>query len=335
MLTDRPAGVAPSCLYCGYSGFDPWLSGVRDRLGVSQAEWAFWRCQDCGSAMLVPCPSPAELAAFYPPVYDFAPWMTPATSGLARVRAWLEYALFFGPLNAAHARQIDRATHGGPGRDRSILDIGCGQGLLLLAFRRLGYKVVGADFRLAVAEYLKQRFNIPVVCTDVAGLATRFEPGSLDVVTAIHVLEHVPDVHRVLQDCFRLLRPGGWVVASIPAVESVQARLLGSSWAAATEAPRHVSIPSMNGMARACREAGFSRVELQPGAYLDCLGALVLSVVPRLGSRHRPQRWFETASLLAVAAGVGILAIPWVWGESYVVRRPALAVVFAQRPEEL
>ena len=66
-----------------------------------------------------------------------------------------------------------------------------------------------------------------------------------------------------------------------------------------------------------------------------CLGALVLSVVPRLGSRHRPQRWFETASLLAVAAGVGILAIPWVWGESYVVRRPALAVVFAQRPEEL
>jgi len=44
---------------------------------------------------------------------------------------------------------------------------------------------------------------------------------SVDVVLAVHVLEHVPDDRKALAELRRIIRPGGWAVLLVPLVAAV------------------------------------------------------------------------------------------------------------------
>ncbi len=309
------------------------MDQVKDRLKHVPGTWAFWRCRDCGSAMLSPFPQAQELASFYPAVYDFSLEQRQQNS-FKRLLSQLEYRLFFQPQHEAQARQILRGT-GGPNRlGRRLLDVGTGQGFPLLALKQHGYQVHGTDFRPAAVEYLQKQLGIPATCTDVSNLNQHFPPASFDVVTAFHTLEHVPDVRSVVNSCYLLIKPGGWFVSTVPFVDSVQARLFKSRWSGASEAPRHLSLPSHEGIARVCRQAGFDSVTIRPGTLLDCAGVLVLSLLPNTGSRHFRQS-LPLHTLIASAAGglAGLAAIPWCLIENYLLRRPSMGIVFSHKPE--
>src|SRR5262249_8513726 len=178
------------------------------------------------------------------------------------------------------------------------------------------------------------RFGIPVACAGVEGLAQHFAVASFDLVTAFYVIEHVVDVQAVLRSCFDLLRPGGWLVAAVPLVDSFQARTFGRRWMNVKEAPRPVSLPTHEGMHLACSRVGFDRVTIRPDAVLTCAGIIGLSVVPGAAttSVYGGGRLRALASRLLgwVIAG---LAAPLVLVENYVVRRPAHGIVFAHKPE--
>jgi SAM-dependent methyltransferase len=328
------AAPLPPCLYCGGDCSDVLFMPVRDRLRHVPGEWAYWRCRQCGSALLAPHPRPGDLAAFYPAVYNFTP--APASGGWGRrLLARLQYHLFFRPQYAAQVRQVLRGV-GWTGQARQqLLDVGCGRGLRLLAFRQRGFVVHGMDFQPQVVEYLQKQLAIPAVCTDIDGLPEAYPGASFDVITAFHVLEHVPSVARLLGHCFTLLKPGGWLAAALPLVDSLQARWLGRRWVAATDAPRHLSLPSRAGLRHACRQAGFDSVAFAPDAALNCAGGLVLSLLPSATTTHLYGRNKVQALFTAPLAGLlTLLAVPWILAENYVARRPAFGLVFARKPEE-
>lgn len=338
-----PVGVSPKpshaqrlppCLYCSDHSYEPLFDNVHDRLGYVPGHWAFWRCLQCGSAMLSPFPKPDDLVSYYPPAYSFTPELG-QESAVKRLLARLEYRLFFQPQYEAQARRVFRGILWERMPERRLLDVGCGRGLRLLAFRRHGFEVQGVDFQPEVVAYVTNQLGIRAVCTDVAGLPQSFPRASFDLITAFYLLEHVTDVAATLSSCLQLLKPGGWFVGAVPLVDSLQARLFQERWMNVTEAPRHLSLPSQEGIKRVCRRVGFDKVAIRPDSAFACAAIVGLSLVPGAATTHlyggaSPRR--ALARLLAGA--VTVLSVPWCLVDNHLRRRPALGMVFAQRPAE-
>ena len=98
-----------------------------------------------------------------------------------------------------------------------LLDLGCGPGLNLAHWGAFADQVVGLDQHLN-----EQPFNNPtdtlgspsIVDGDVTNLP--FDTTSTDIILLMDVLEHVED-EKALSEAFRVLRPGGTVLLSVPA----------------------------------------------------------------------------------------------------------------------
>jgi SAM-dependent methyltransferase len=321
----------PPCLYCAATAYEPLFDDIQDRLRYVPGRWAFRRCKGCGSAILCPHPKPSELASFYPPIYSFTPDLV--THG--RFRRWfarLEYQLLYQLHYEAQARRVLRGVGWDGTRRWRLLDVGCGRGLRLLAFRRRGFEVYGMDFQAADVEYVNKQLDIPAVCSNFERLPQSFPPASFDVTTAFHVLEHVPDVRTAVGNCFQLLKPGGWLVAACPLVDGLQARLFGTHWAGVTEAPRHLSLPSHEGFKQVCIKAGYERAMIQPDSALNCAGFIGLSLLPGAATTNRGDGRLRAPFTRLVGAAVSLLSVPWCLVENHLLHRPSAGIVFAQKP---
>ncbi len=333
-LETNGASAPPPCLYCAGDSYMPLFQNVQDRLGYVPGRWAFWRCRQCGSATLSPFPKVTELASFYPPIYSFSLDFG-KENALKHLFARLEYHFYVQPQYEAQARRVLRGINWGKLSGQRLLDVGCGRGLRLLTFQKRGFEVQGMDFQPEVVEYLQTHLGIPAVCTSLDGLRQCFAPASFDLITAFHVLEHVPDVAATLRTCFQLLKPGGYFVGAVPLMDSSQARLFQARWMNVTEAPRHLSLPSQEGMKRVCSRAGFEQVTIRPDSVLTCAGIVGLSVLPGAASTQSyGDGRLQTLLTRLLAGALAIFSVPWCLVDNYLLRRPALGIVFAVKPYE-
>ena len=101
----------------------------------------------------------------------------------------------------------------------SLLDIGCGGGLLSEPMARLGARVTGID--AARAQHRRRARCMPpsqgLAIDYRAGARPRRWPRSgaqFDIVLALEIVEHVADVDLFLESCGRLVKPGGLLFLS-------------------------------------------------------------------------------------------------------------------------
>ncbi|CAM5185863.1 Ubiquinone biosynthesis O-methyltransferase OS=Castellaniella defragrans OX=75697 GN=ubiG PE=3 SV=1 [Castellaniella defragrans] len=111
-----------------------------------------------------------------------------------------------------------RMQAGGSLQGLSVLDIGCGGGLLSEAMAVEGAQVTGIDLAaesLQIARLHTHESGVQVryECVSAEDFATQ-EPGRFDLVTCMELLEHVPDPASVVRACGQLVRPGGIVCFS-------------------------------------------------------------------------------------------------------------------------
>lgn len=102
---------------------------------------------------------------------------------------------------------------------KTVLDVGCGGGILSDSMARKGALVTGIDLStkaLKVAQlHALEAGTTNVQYREVSAEALAAEaPASFDVVTCMEMLEHVPDPASVVRACSQLVKPGGWVFFS-------------------------------------------------------------------------------------------------------------------------
>lgn len=175
------------------------------------------------------------------------------------------------PLRLAHIEQFARGLAG-----KSVLDVGCGGGILAEAMGARGAKVTGIDLAerpLKVAQLHRLETGSAVDYRLVSAEALAEEaPGSFDVVTCMELLEHVPDPRSTVDACARLARPGGMVFfstinrnAKAFALAIVGAEYVLNLLPRGTHEYARFIRPSE--LSRACREAGLRVTDLTGMTY--------------------------------------------------------------------
>lgn len=101
---------------------------------------------------------------------------------------------------------------------KTVLDVGCGGGILSEGMAQRGATVTGIDMgeaplNVARLHALESGVSIDYRQLPVEQLAAE-QPASFDVVTCLEMLEHVPDPASVIKACFDLVKPGGMVFFS-------------------------------------------------------------------------------------------------------------------------
>lgn len=95
---------------------------------------------------------------------------------------------------------------------KRALDLGCGNGCYTIEIARRAAYVCGVDIHMPHLRSFRQ--SLPRV--QAPGESLPFAAASFDVVTMIEVLEHTRSDIAVLQECFRVLKPGGSLLLFVP-----------------------------------------------------------------------------------------------------------------------
>lgn len=114
-----------------------------------------------------------------------------------------------------------------PQRGR-LLDVGTAGGSFLAVARDAGWEVAGCEPNRWLCEWGNQHYGLEIQPGTIFDM--KLAADSFDVVTLWDVLEHTPDPESVLEECGRVLRPGGLLVVNYPDIHSLVARLMGRRW---------------------------------------------------------------------------------------------------------
>ncbi len=131
---------------------------------------------------------------------------------------WWDKTSEFKPLHAINPLRLNFIDDLVGLKDKRILDVGCGGGILSESMAERGADVTGIDLgekalKVAKLHQLESSSKVDYRLISVEELAIQ-QPESFDVVTCMEMLEHVPDPESIIHACAQLTKPGGSVFFS-------------------------------------------------------------------------------------------------------------------------
>jgi 2-polyprenyl-3-methyl-5-hydroxy-6-metoxy-1,4-benzoquinol methylase len=215
---------------------------------------------------------------------------------------------------SARERTFARSLHlieaRAPQRGR-LLDIGTAAGTFMHAAAQRGWTVSGCEPNRWLCEWGRTHYGLDIEPGTV--FDQRYADAEFDVVTVWDVLEHVEDPRRFLDECHRILGPGGLLVVNYPDIGSWIARVMGRRWVFLISV--HLYYFTRRTIAEMLRRTGFEVIEMRPH-------------VQRLEAQYVLKRAESAAGIAARAArravsavGLGQAQVPYWIGQTLVLAR--------------
>jgi 2-polyprenyl-3-methyl-5-hydroxy-6-metoxy-1,4-benzoquinol methylase len=303
----------PVCYLCGTQGQELY-AGLRDRLFGAPGEWSLKRCPStrCGLVWLNPKPTDEDLHKVYETYYTHQTNADEAANRKVQ-------SIFLNPFSLTlkliyhillHLTNIHRAlpkarldiatmylANDSPGR---LLDVGCGNGILLERMRSLGWDVQGVEVDHKAAQVGKRTFGVDIYIGTLEKI--KYHNASFDAITLNHVIEHVSDPIGLLKECYRILKPSGHLVAVTPNLRSLGHGRFGRNWID-LDPPRHLHLFSPSTIETIANKAGFQKIEVWTTPVnadwractsldIQSRGYHIIGHLPSL-SRIVKSRWFQ------------------------------------------
>jgi len=130
------------------------------------------------------------------------------------------------------------------------------------------WSLYGIEISPEEARQAEATSGAQVFVGDVLGAP--FSPNSFDVITGLHILEHVYNPREVVGRVWELLKPGGVFYMLSPNIEAIEASMFGSYWYC-LELPRHLYHFSPRSLAHLFAYDQFDQVMLRtiPNCYVE------------------------------------------------------------------
>lgn len=187
-----------------------------------------------------------------------------------------------------------------------IVDVGCGTGATAALLQRYGM-VIGVDISAFALSWSRQRglTNLLLAAAERLPLAR----DCADVIIATDILEHLDDDMAVLKEFHRVLKPGGYVVVTVPAYSIL--------WSEHDLALMHRRRYVARALAKRGRLAGFEAIRLSYVLFF----LFPLALVMRLLKRNPPPHKEPEAQLPPLPHGLNQLLIRFQRVETFLLRR--------------
>jgi 2-polyprenyl-3-methyl-5-hydroxy-6-metoxy-1,4-benzoquinol methylase len=204
-------------------------------------------------------------------------------------------------------RIIERQT---PSRGR-LLDVGTAAGSFIYVAAQRGWDVQGCEPNRWLCEWGRTHYNLDIRPGTI--FDQHYPNRAFDVVTVWDVLEHTADPMGLLQECRRILKPGGLIVVNYPDIGSWIARLMGRRWLFLIS--KHLYYFTRRTAGELLRRAGFDIVQMQPHFQRLELEYVLKRAEPLAGPLARG------ANGLASGLGLSRWHVPYWLGQTLVVAR--------------
>jgi 2-polyprenyl-3-methyl-5-hydroxy-6-metoxy-1,4-benzoquinol methylase len=211
------------------------------------------RCLKCGFIYLNPRPDTSELSTIYPE--NYYSYNQKALRDQANPGSILQRLRYKG-FEAKIQKSLSLCSH--QTEEWAVLDIGCGDGHTLDLYKRhAGVTTYGVDFNLNALSLA--RLNGHAVFEGAFETAD-LPDNSFDLVTATHVIEHVPDPRQFLLKVHKVLAPSGILWLETPNIGSLDAQWFANKHWGAYHFPRHWFFFSRKTLTEMAAVAGFEPV---------------------------------------------------------------------------
>lgn len=139
-----------------------------------------------------------------------------------------------------------------------FLEIGSNTGGLLVAARAKGWSVKGVDTSIAACQFAREHFDLDVYAGTLQ--SAQFPDNYFDVIFSNATLEHVRDLFPMMQECARILRPGGIFYADTVNWDSYTREILDEDWKL-IHPTHHVHLFTPRNIVTLCERSGLSHIK--------------------------------------------------------------------------